>query len=493
MFPLENHQLIVGLFSIFLVNYLIKFLIRLWRFPPGPLGFPIVGYLPFIKKDTHKQFTELAQKYGPVFSLRIGSFNVVVINGWTAIKEAFADDNLLARPNEDYFTIVGDQSIAEMSGDKWREQRRVTLTTLRNVGLGKTKMEETIREEINCFIEKIKKETGKPLDAGELLSTSVPNNISTLLFGHKFDYDDPRNIELESNFRKLQVSGSFINGVVYMPWLAKLILRFKFLFFKKILDALAAIEKCISDEIDQHQQSDEEIVDYVDGFLQEMKKRSDDNETTFTIKTLKRNALTFYSAGSDTIRFTLEWMMQILVAQPEFQDKIREEIYQVLGRERSPDNIDRQLMPYTMAFIYEAQRYSSIVPINLPRRTTKETIITGMTIPEDAVVLFNFWSVHRDENLYPDPEKFDPKRFLNEDQSKAIKPPYLLTFSGGKRVCPGESFANLQLFLYLVNIVQNFNIKSASEGEISLKGNYMFTRFIKDPVKLIFTEINADC
>uniref|UniRef100_T1KYD1 Cytochrome P450 n=1 Tax=Tetranychus urticae TaxID=32264 RepID=T1KYD1_TETUR len=101
------------------------------------------------------------------------------------------------------------------------------------------------------------------------------------------------------------------------------------------------------------------------------------------------------------------------------------------------ENFDRQRMPLTMAFshMYVALRHSSIVPLNLLRRATEDTKVGGYSIPKDSLL-------------------FKPERFLNEDKSKAIKPPYLIAFSSGKRVCPGESFAYLQLFLYLVSFLQ---------------------------------------
>lgn len=59
------------------------------RFPPGPIGLPVVGYLFFLGRYPFKTFIKLGKKYGNVFSVPLGSSRVVVLNDWNAIKEAF--------------------------------------------------------------------------------------------------------------------------------------------------------------------------------------------------------------------------------------------------------------------------------------------------------------------------------------------------------------------------------------------------------------------
>lgn len=63
------------------------------NFPPGPLGLPVVGYLPFLGKYPFKTLTTLGQKYGGVFSIPLGHRHVVVLNDWASIKEAFINQS----------------------------------------------------------------------------------------------------------------------------------------------------------------------------------------------------------------------------------------------------------------------------------------------------------------------------------------------------------------------------------------------------------------
>lgn len=57
------------------------------NFPPGPVGLPFVGYLPFLGKSPYLTFKKLGEKYGNIFSVRLGNSRVVVLNDWPAIKE----------------------------------------------------------------------------------------------------------------------------------------------------------------------------------------------------------------------------------------------------------------------------------------------------------------------------------------------------------------------------------------------------------------------
>ncbi|XP_015783165.1 cytochrome P450 2J2-like [Tetranychus urticae] len=462
-----------GLVALFLGNYVIKFVQRVRKLPPGPWGLPFVGYLPFIRQDEYNHVTQLAAKYGPVFSFKCGQFDVIVINQWKFIKEALANEHLLGRPKATFIPgVMEHSSFAEMSGEPWKQQRRIALTTLRDVGLGKSEMEDSISDEIKSFIEVIKSYEGEPISISNKLSLSVSNNISTLIFGHKYAYDDPVILVLE----KLRVLTNdtlrYFNVAAFLPTIVSLIIKLNLFSLSNFKELFKKFESHLDDEIDEHRKKDNngyEINDYIDGFLNEMSKRQNEKDSTFNINTLKRNAATFYGAGSDTIANTLEWIMIYLVKYPEYQERIRDEIKQTIGLNRQPENVDRKEMPFTMAFLYESLRFNSLVPLNLLRRATEDTKVGEYSIPKDSLVTFNFWSVHHDPNLWDNPELFKPERFLNEDKSKAIKPPYLVSFSGGKRVCPGESFAYLQLFLYLVSILQPFEISAETGKDISLE------------------------
>ncbi|GBO13016.1 hypothetical protein AVEN_30073-1 [Araneus ventricosus] len=115
---------------------------------PGPWtnGLPIVGSLPFMTSRPFIKLTELGEKNGPIYRLKLGSVNVVVLTDFETIKEAFSKDALMGRPPDIPLEFTEETLRSEvMSTAKWNEQRRFSLHMLRDLGFGKTRMEEHIQ------------------------------------------------------------------------------------------------------------------------------------------------------------------------------------------------------------------------------------------------------------------------------------------------------------------------------------------------------------
>jgi cytochrome P450 len=79
--------------------------------------------------------------------------------------------------------------------------------------------------------------------------------------------------------------------------------------------------------------------------------------------------------------------------------------------------------------------------------------------------MVNMWSCMRDEKYWTEPNKFDPKRFIDENGSFKCTNPAMMPFSAGKRACIGESIARLQLFLIFTSLLQKFSFEFACEHE----------------------------
>jgi cytochrome P450 len=83
---------------------------------------------------------------------------------------------------------------------------------------------------------------------------------------------------------------------------------------------------------------------------------------------LEGNILMLFGAGSNTVLTSLEWATLILATHPNVQNKLQQEIDDIIGKERSPKYVDRNQMPYLQAFMWELWRFRTITPINLPRK-----------------------------------------------------------------------------------------------------------------------------
>ncbi|KAF4114921.1 hypothetical protein G5714_005144 [Onychostoma macrolepis] len=104
--------------------------------------------------EISQRWSEFAEKYGKIFSLRILGSRIVVLDGYKLVKEVYLqhDDNLAGRPILPlFYDVVGDKGLVAACGYKWKQQRRFALSTLRKFGLGKKSLEPSISLEC-CFL-----------------------------------------------------------------------------------------------------------------------------------------------------------------------------------------------------------------------------------------------------------------------------------------------------------------------------------------------------
>lgn len=158
------------------------------------------------------------------------------------------------------------------------------------------------------------------------------------------------------------------------------------------------------------------------------------------------------------------------------QERLQQEVDKVVDRSRLPSIEDQAKLPYVMAFIYEVMRFTSFMPLTIPHSTTTDTSIMGYAIPKDTVVFINQWSINHDPVMWPQPETFDPLRFL--DQNGALNKDLtsgVLIFSLGKRRCIGEELSKLQLFLFTALIAHQCHITSDPARPLVLDYSYGLT------------------
>ncbi|KAG8194958.1 hypothetical protein JTE90_021419 [Oedothorax gibbosus] len=200
------------------------------------------------------------------------------------------------------------------------------------------------------------------------------------------------------------------------------------------------------------------IRDFIDSFLVEMNSRkSKDPNTSLNDDTLTADVVDLFAAGSDTVRTALLWCVYVVAAHPEAQQKIRKEVLDLLGPDRDPEIMDLRSTPQTHSFILEVMRWKTTVPLGVPRCTIADTTIGGYSIPKNTTVITNLWTAHNSPTYWSEPDKFKPERFLSDD-GKTVNKSNFLAFSAGKRICPGEPMAIMEMFLYFTSILRKFEL-----------------------------------
>lgn len=167
-------------------------------------------------------------------------------------------------------------------------------------------------------------------------------------------------------------------------------------------------------------------------------------------------------AGHDTAASSLAWTLSLLGHSPEIQKRVHEEVDDVLGdTDRPVTHDDLAQMRYLEAVLKESLRLYPTVPF-FGRKLDEDIIINGYTLPAKTSIMFTPFFIHRDSEVFPDPEKFDPERFLT---SKVYTQYEYMPFSAGPRNCIGHRFALIENRVALVHILKNFKIISHTKHE----------------------------
>ncbi|XP_030755085.1 cytochrome P450 3A19-like [Sitophilus oryzae] len=189
-------------------------------------------------------------------------------------------------------------------------------------------------------------------------------------------------------------------------------------------------------------------------FLDAMISRGD----LFHPSIMSKELLVFALAATDTTGNALAFTFTLLGMHPEIQEKVYEEVITEIGRD-TPIEIDHlPKLKYTERVISESMRI--LPPVNMVARYINKDIQIGdKTFPKGANVLIYTLALHRNSKYWPNPEKFDPDRFLPEEIAKRPSSCYI-PFSWGPRNCIGKVYAMMSMKVVVANVIRNFRVSS---------------------------------
>ncbi|NXP81194.1 CP2U1 protein, partial [Ramphastos sulfuratus] len=330
------------------------------NYPPSPLALPFIGHLYLMDfKDPIKTVQKLTEKYGNIFSTHVGGTSFVFVSGQQLIKEVLINQGevFMDRPDVPLDKeIFSSKGLISSNGLLWKQQRRFTLSTLRNFGLGKRSLEERIQEECQYLVDAFGEEQENPFNPHFQLTNAVSNIICSITFGNR-----------------------------------------------------AALSVCLP-------------------LMQLLVKG--DSSNSFQEENLVACVLDLLFAGTETTATTLRWALLYMAIHPEIQARVQSEIDLVIRQMRQPALEDRDRMPYTNAVIHEVQRIGNIIPFNVPRAPTKDTVVGGYTIPKGTFTMINLTSLMLDMKEWETPHTFNPGHFLKDGQFQRKE--LFIPFSMGK-------------------------------------------------------------
>ncbi|XP_013395439.1 cytochrome P450 1A1 [Lingula anatina] len=452
--------LIVGLSS--------SIIFRLWKWyrifrllPPGPWGWPFIGYLPKLKTNRHLVLTELRKTYGDVYCLKIGVHRAVVLNGLETVRHALVQlgENFAGRPSFHTFQFIENgKSMAFCDvGPRWKVRRTIALNGLHAFLKDKVHpVEIAMTEEAIYLVETFLGNSGKPFNP----ENSVYLSLGSITFGlcfsdHTLGRSDAEYLKLIKSVRDFTQNVAACNLVDILPWL-RYLWKDK---LKSFIEVNNTLQSILSRQEREHLATFEEghVRDILDSFIKTCREMNEEIKQEVQLKDehITNIAADLLRAGTVTVSVTLTWALLYMIMDPKIQERLQNEVDDVIGPARNPRLDDMGSLPYTEAFILETLRKSSIAPLSLPHATTKDTTLYGYHIPRGTWVIPNLFSISHDEKFWTDPHVFRPERFLTpENTVDETLAKSFLPFSAGKRRCLGELQARWELFLFVATVVQ---------------------------------------
>nr|XP_053628796.1 cytochrome P450 2C15-like isoform X1 [Cherax quadricarinatus] len=439
------------------------------NFPPGLPMWPVIGSMLHIQGlPLRTVLRNLRKEYGNMASFGVFGTGVLLVSDFSLIKEIFSHKASRDRPpmsfttTRNYLLSDGQESnlgIIGGNGDKWQELRRFVLRHLRDFGFGKTTCEPMITKEVTELMDHIQQQKGQPIPMMRLFNLSVVNTLWGMVMGKRFAFDDAKVNKLLETFLEPARASNF-HPIFFIPGMSKAVIYLPIL--RHTTKSLERIVRFVKEEVDNFISNEDCDVthSFASIFLKEMQRHVGE-KSIFNMHEFTAVIFDMFAAGMDTTSSTLTMGVYLIAKHPAIQQKVQQELDEVLGRDRLPSYSDADALPYTLATIHEVQRYFCFTAV-ATHSASEDCKFAGYDIPKGTVLLENIEAAMTDPKLWKNPQEFDPENFLNAD-GKYVKNPAFIPYGIGTRVCAGEPQARMQVFLFLSCLFQRFTFSIVGE------------------------------
>ncbi|KAI0298398.1 cytochrome P450 [Multifurca ochricompacta] len=449
---------------------------RKYHLPPGPTG-NVAGE--FTNAPMYEIFDKWRRKYGRIFSFKLGTRRVVVLNNIKATTDLLdkKGDIYSSRPRLVVAHDIlsgGKRGLSSPYGDHWRRWRK-----LQHMGMN-GKIALSYREqqtlESTLLLHELLTDSSEHQKVLQRFVTSIVLGIA---YGRRIDSLNDEMVTYNYNavleYQRASTPGKYI--VETWPsllWLPRPLQWFR--------PALAALEKI--------REKDTEV--YMN-FLNGAKERYEagiakDSMATYSLSKGGNQGMTDvevayalsapFSAGVDTTLSTIGWSLVAALSFPDTATRIQSELDSVVGKDRLPTFEDERSLPYLTAFIKEWQlrapktkRWRPVVPLAIPHATSKDDVYDGYDIPKGTTVYGSVDALVKDPELFEDPETFNPSRFLSPHKPAGnwngkVEGEFTMPFGFGRRVCPGMHVALQSTFISIARILWAFDLSPPEGGSL---------------------------
>ncbi|KAL6875692.1 hypothetical protein ACP4OV_013205 [Aristida adscensionis] len=442
--------------------------------PPGPRPLPLIGNLLIsLGAQPHRSLARLAKRHGPVMALRLGSLTTIVASSADAAHDflhrhdaAFSGRSI---PDGAHVFAHYAHSVVWLpaSSPRWRALRKVCSGEL--FAPHRLDALQSLRhEKVQQLVSHIARlaHDGKPVHIGRLAFTTALNLLSSTIFSTDLaDLADPVAPcdDFKSMLAELNMTVGLPNMSDFIPEVASLDpqgLRGR---IQRLFQQLHAIyDEQVERRLHERAAGEPAKKTFLDVLLD---YRGTEDGRGFDRQTLLSLFSDLFSAATDTSAATVEWVIAELLLNPSSMEKAREELTQVIGSKPEIEESDIGQLKYLQAIVKETFRLHPPAPFLLPHQAETTTQIRGYTVPKGARILINVWAIGHDSEVWPEPEKFMPERFLEKEVDFRGRHFELLPFGSGRRMCPGTPLAMRMVHLMLASLLHRFEWRLPADVE----------------------------
>src|SRR5271168_4653741 len=408
--------------------------------PPGPGVVATFGFV----RNPFRFLDECGGKYGDWFTVRVpGIAPFVFTSDPAAIREVFQGDpdQLYAgRANRSLGAYMGERSVLFLDGEAHLRERRLVMPAfhgerMRSYG---PVMRSIARDAISRL------PVGEPFAVHPSMRSLTFDVIMRAVFGLDESVESARLKELISQLFALYAGrfGSLFQLAVFRvdlgprsPW-------------GRVVRQNRAMEAALFAEFARRRASSQESRNDI---LSMLLQARDENGAPMSDAVLRDEMMTLLLAGHETTAASLGWAMCELANHPDVAREARDEL------SRLPDEAEPASMHYLDAVVNETMRLCPVVP-NVARELQAPMKIAGRELPKGVLVAPCIYLAHRRADVWPDPERFDPRRFIDSRSGTYA----FFPFGGGTRRCLGAAFATYQMKIVLSEIIRRFDIEPVS-------------------------------
>jgi len=455
---------------------------------PGPPGLPLLGHIMYLKgglEDAFENF-QMFTKYGDgLIRMYMGTLPYVLVYRAKTLEALLAHSSVLFKSREYKFIrpFLG-TGLITAEGEKWKARRRLLTPAFHFKILDD--FNDIYNKQSKIFASKLDPVAsgGETIDIRHFLSLCTLDTIMETSIGWELNAQTNEECEYVVRTKQLEDLMQFRGP---RPWLHSNRI-FNLLGYGKVQEEIlkvlhgqseAAIRRRKKVYFAERQNEDSKVDENNNGniiglktkkrrpFLDLMLEESAQSNVPMSDADLRQEVDTIMFAGHDTTSVSTGFTLHFMATHPEIQQRLYEEIMDVVGPEDNITPAHLKELRYLDACVKESLRKAAPVPF-VGREASKDIVIDGYTVPAGTTFLLAFYSLHRDTKYFPDPETYKPERFL-EDRSwhaYAYSP-----FSAGARNCIGQRWAVTLQKIILCHVLRRFSVHTRqSYQDLGLAG-----------------------